>query len=112
MEPTIFINTVLLQVCCERAYTTGKEEDLPVQLEVLLLCVYWRCVVTSFEPEIGCPSDPSTVVHQENWRYLLWKQGRFSQDRPISSYPAETSCDSRSRLGRDAHFPPKWKDLI
>jgi len=79
---------------------------LATDVEVLLLCVYWGCVVTSAEPKIVCPSDPSTRLHRENSRYVLWKQGRFSQGRPISIYPAKTSCDSRSRLGWDAYFSP------
>lgn len=32
MKPTIFINTVLLQVVCERTYTIREEEDFPMQL--------------------------------------------------------------------------------
>lgn len=70
----MFINTVLLQVGCERTYLYNRERRglaYATDVEVLLLCVYWGCVVTSFELKIVCPNDPSTVLHQENWRYLL-----------------------------------------
>lgn len=111
MELAIFIHTVLLQVDCDRERSGFA---CAADVEVLLLCVYWDCIVTSNEPKQYVLVTPALCSTKKTGDTCFESRESFPKADPCLFIPLKPAATLGAGWARMLTFPQNgriWSNL-